>query len=140
MRPSPEQRPASTRAENHRLLEMPYWTCEPSEYQVAPHSLALGAADQEDDTRARVRRIKVPPPLRLRRGVPMPRAHTGSRGGPTGRWRRSRAISSIGSCYGEPRQGVHDLDSRSVLPSGPWGLVVGCTRRRAPSSGRSQPG
>eukprot|EP00964_Phaeocystis_antarctica_P108259 scaffold72865_cov28-Phaeocystis_antarctica.AAC.1 len=35
----------------------------------------------------------------------MPRAHTGSRGGPTGCWRRSRAISSIASCYGEPRQG-----------------------------------
>eukprot|EP00964_Phaeocystis_antarctica_P158114 scaffold128626_cov49-Phaeocystis_antarctica.AAC.1 len=44
-----------TRAENHRLLEIPYWTCEPKQIPVAehaPHSSALGAADQEDDTRA----------------------------------------------------------------------------------------
>ena len=31
--------------------------------------------------------------------------------------------------HARPRNEVVDLDSRSVLPSGPWGLVVGFRRR-----------
>ena len=55
--------------------------------------------------RTSVRRLKVPPPLRLRRGLPMPRAHTGLRGGPTRRWRGSRRQRSIVDAKRQPRRG-----------------------------------
>eukprot|EP00964_Phaeocystis_antarctica_P058897 scaffold34953_cov57-Phaeocystis_antarctica.AAC.1 len=64
-----------------------------------------------------------PPTLPGAIGIPPPNKSTPPRRGAT------PAAGLQAASHARPRNEVVDLDSRSVLPSGPWGVVVGFRRR-----------